>query len=96
MYAMLGLSAIGFIVHAIAKYGLKIANRRMSLNWMLSMAIFNLIGAAMYGTRVCQPLCCVPEAKLTALRSLRSSSLEPSTHVARVIRYCTSWSSSQD
>ena len=52
MYAMLGLSAIGFVVHGIAKYGLHIANRRMALEWMLLMATFNLVGAGLYGTRV--------------------------------------------
>ena len=52
MFAMFGLSGIGFITHAIFKYGLETANNRMSLNWMLLMAFCNLFGAAMYATRV--------------------------------------------
>ena len=52
MYAGLGLSAIVFVVHGVVKYGWKIQNRRMSLDWMIVMASLNLIGAFAYAARV--------------------------------------------
>ena len=51
MYASLGFSAVVFVVHAIIIHGLAGANRRMSLDWMLAMAVLNLTGAVAYGVR---------------------------------------------
>jgi adiponectin receptor len=53
MYSGLGLSAIIFIAHGLVLYGYETQNKRMSLNWMLLMATFNLTGATIYATRVC-------------------------------------------
>jgi adiponectin receptor len=52
MYAGLGLSFIIPIVHSISIYGLQVQIWRMSLDWMLLMATFNLTGAATYAARV--------------------------------------------
>lgn len=52
MYASLGLSAITFVVHGVLLHGWKVQNQRMSLDWMMLMAIFNLAGAATYAARV--------------------------------------------
>ena len=52
MYAGLGLSAVVFVVHGILLHGWTIQNRRMSLDWMGLMALFNLTGAGIYAARV--------------------------------------------
>jgi len=52
MYASLGLSFIVPIMHGISIYGWRIQLWRMSLDWMLLMATFNLAGAATYAMRV--------------------------------------------
>ena len=52
MYASLGLSAVVFILHGVAIYGLTEANRRMRLDWMGLMACLNLTGATVYAARV--------------------------------------------
>ena len=53
MYAASGLSALIFIVHGLWRYGWEIQNERMALRWMGLMALFNLIGAGFYASRVC-------------------------------------------
>ena len=52
MYAGLGLSAVVFVVHGILLHGWTVQNRRMSLDWMGMMALFNLTGAVTYAARV--------------------------------------------
>lgn len=52
MYAALGLSAVVFVVHGILLYGLSVQNKRMSLDWMLVMALLNFAGAGVYAARV--------------------------------------------
>jgi adiponectin receptor len=52
MYAGLGLSFIIPIMHSVSIYGLQVQIWRMSLDWMLLMAAFNLAGAAIYASRV--------------------------------------------
>ncbi|CAG8959934.1 hypothetical protein HYFRA_00012651 [Hymenoscyphus fraxineus] len=52
MYSGLGLSAIVFIIHGLIIYGWEIQKYRMSLAWMGLMALLNLIGAAIYASRI--------------------------------------------
>ena len=52
MYAGLGISAVVFVVHGLILYGWQTQNRRMSLDWMALMALFNLAGAFTYAVRV--------------------------------------------
>ncbi|KAM0800315.1 mPR-typeG-protein-coupled receptor [Usnea florida] len=56
MYAGLGLSAVVFVVHGILLHGSTVQNRRMSVDWMGLMALFNLTGAAVYAARVPEKL----------------------------------------
>ena len=56
MYAGLGLSAVVFVVHGILLHGWTVQNRRMSLDWMGLMALFNLTGAVIYAARVPEKL----------------------------------------
>lgn len=51
MYASLGLSAIGFVVHAIVLYGWEVAYHKMGLGWMGLMALSNFLGVVVYATR---------------------------------------------
>ena len=57
MYSALGLSAVVFITHGIWLDGWEIMRRRMSVDWMASMAGFNLVGAVVYAARVCTNFC---------------------------------------
>jgi adiponectin receptor len=52
MYLGLGFSAFIFIIHGIIKYGADLQRRRMSLDWMIVMTTFNVIGALTYAVRV--------------------------------------------
>jgi len=52
MYAGLGLSAVGFIVNGLMLHGWEIQNQRMSLDWMILMAVLNLVGATIYAARI--------------------------------------------
>ena len=52
MYAGLGLSAVVFVVHGILLHGWTVQNRRMSVDWMGVMALFNLTGAVIYAARL--------------------------------------------
>lgn len=52
MYAGLGLSAVVFVLHGIVLHGWTVQNRRMSVDWMGLMALFNLTGAVIYAARV--------------------------------------------
>lgn len=54
MYACLGLSAIVFAIHGLFLHGWNMQNQRMSLDWMMLMAYFNLAGAVTYASRVCR------------------------------------------
>ena len=56
MYTFLGLSAISFVTHGIIKYGREAMVKRMSIDWMVWMAVLNLTGAAAYATRVPEAL----------------------------------------
>ncbi|KAF2151794.1 mPR-typeG-protein-coupled receptor [Myriangium duriaei CBS 260.36] len=51
MYASLGLFAATFILHSIYLYGYAEQRKRLSLGWMLLMAVSNLVGAAFYALR---------------------------------------------
>jgi adiponectin receptor len=52
MYVSLGLSAMVFITHGLTIYGWEIQNHRMGLSYMLTMAMLNLLGAAIYTARI--------------------------------------------
>jgi adiponectin receptor len=52
MYVLLGLSAMVFITHRLIIYGWEIQNYRISLNYMLTIAMLNLLGAAIYTARI--------------------------------------------
>ena len=52
MYACLGLSALVFMAHGLILHGWETQNRRMSLDRMGLMAIFNLTGPLIYAARV--------------------------------------------
>lgn len=52
-YAGFGLSSIIFVLHGLYLHGWEMQNARMSLTYMLWMAISNLTGAALYAARVC-------------------------------------------
>ena len=52
MYTGLGLSALGFIFHALVLYGRRVQVLRMSLDWVVLMAALNLMGAAVYSVRI--------------------------------------------
>jgi adiponectin receptor len=52
MYVSLGLSAMAFITHGLIIYGWEIQNHRMGLNYMLTTAMLNLLGAAIYTARI--------------------------------------------
>lgn len=52
MYSGLGLSFLVPIIHGLVKFGLKTQMWRMSLDWMLLMATFNLTGALIYAWRI--------------------------------------------
>lgn len=56
MYAGLGLSAVVFVMHGIFLHGWTVQNRRMSLDWMGLVALFNLMGALIYAARVPEKL----------------------------------------
>lgn len=49
------MSAIVFVIHGLLLYGWNVQNQRMSLDWMILMAVFNLAGAVAYASRVCRP-----------------------------------------
>jgi len=52
-YLSLGLFAIVFIVHGIYLYGFMMQRKRLALEWMGLMALFNFIGCTAYAFRVC-------------------------------------------
>lgn len=51
MYGGLGLSAVVFVMHGILLHGWTVQNRRMSVDWMGLIALFNLTGAGIYAAR---------------------------------------------
>jgi adiponectin receptor len=55
MYASLGLFAVVFVVHGLYLYGFAVQRRRLSMEWMILMALSNLLGAAFYALRVSRP-----------------------------------------
>ena len=52
MYSGLGLSFVVPIVHEITKFGRESQLWRMSLDWMVLMATFNLTGGTLYAMGV--------------------------------------------
>ncbi|CAD0018511.1 unnamed protein product, partial [Aureobasidium pullulans] len=55
-YLSLGLFAIVFIVHGIYLYGFMMQRKRLALEWMGLMALFNFLGCTAYAFRVrCSP-----------------------------------------
>ncbi|KAE8450599.1 hypothetical protein EG329_005943 [Mollisiaceae sp. DMI_Dod_QoI] len=52
LYASLGLAGFVFIAHGILIHGIAIQKQRMSLDWMVWMGTFNIIGAIVYAARV--------------------------------------------
>lgn len=52
MYAFLGGSSLIAVTHGVALHGLETQNKRMSLDWMVVMALFNFAGAFTYALRV--------------------------------------------
>jgi adiponectin receptor len=52
MYFGLGLTGVLFATHGVVLHGWHEQNQRMSLNWMMLMAILNLVGAGMYAARL--------------------------------------------
>lgn len=51
-YAAFGLSSVSFVIHRLMLHGWELQDSRMSLTWMYRMAAANLLGAAIYATRV--------------------------------------------
>ena len=52
MYVLLSLLAMEFITHEIIIYGWEVQNHRIGPNYMLMMAMLNLMGAAIYTARI--------------------------------------------
>jgi adiponectin receptor len=52
MYASLGLSAMVFIIHGLIIHGWEIQNQRMSLTYMLTTAMLNILAAVVYAARI--------------------------------------------
>ncbi|KAF2172858.1 hypothetical protein M409DRAFT_62526 [Zasmidium cellare ATCC 36951] len=52
LYAGFGLSSIVFVLHGLLIYGWEVQKQRMSLISMGWMAVSNLVGAAIYATRI--------------------------------------------
>lgn len=52
MYAGLGLSFVVPIVHGVAIFGWETQRRRMSLDWLAVMLLFNGAGGLVYAMRV--------------------------------------------
>jgi adiponectin receptor len=48
----LGLSAMAFIIHGLILYSWEIQNHRIGLNYILTIAMLNLLGAAIYTVRI--------------------------------------------
>src|SRR5437588_9751981 len=57
MYSGLGFSSIVFIIHGVAKYGWDLQKRRMSLDWVMIMTTFNIIGAVVYAASIPERWC---------------------------------------
>lgn len=57
MYASLGFSAMVFITHGLIIHGWEIQNHRMSLTYMLTTAMLNLLGAVIYAARIPERWC---------------------------------------
>jgi len=53
MYAGLGLSFVVPVVHGLLQFGVETQMGRMSLDWMVVMAVCNLTGGVVYALRVC-------------------------------------------
>ncbi|KAK7931338.1 hypothetical protein PG985_002050 [Apiospora marii] len=51
-YAGFGLSSVVFVAHGLVLHGWALQRARMSLVWMGWMAASNLVGAALYATRI--------------------------------------------
>lgn len=51
MYAFLGGSSLIAVAHGVSLHGLEQQNKRMSLDWMVVMALFNFVGAFTYALR---------------------------------------------
>ena len=75
MYSSLGLSFVIPITDSIIVYGWETQLKRMSLDWMLAMATFNLTGAAAYALRVCKPCEKSPPIVYCSARSKSSLTL---------------------
>jgi len=52
MYLSLDLSAMVSITHGLIIHGWEIQSHRMGLTYMLTMAVLNLLGAAIYAARI--------------------------------------------
>lgn len=63
-YLSLGLFAIVFIVHGIYLYGFMMQRKRLALEWMGLMALFNFLGCTAYAFRVCCPSKHICEARM--------------------------------
>ncbi|KAF2238395.1 mPR-like GPCR protein [Viridothelium virens] len=51
MYTGLGLSALFSVFHGLWLYGFAVQRRRVALDWMLLVAVFNSLGTAAYASR---------------------------------------------
>ncbi|KAF2158543.1 hypothetical protein M409DRAFT_71587 [Zasmidium cellare ATCC 36951] len=56
-FAGYGLSSMMFVMHGLLLYGWEIQKTRMSLSFAGWVAVFNLIGAAIYATRIPERWC---------------------------------------
>lgn len=52
MYSVLGLTGVLFATHGVLLHGWNEQAERMSLKWMMLMAILNFLGAGMYTARI--------------------------------------------
>jgi predicted membrane channel-forming protein YqfA (hemolysin III family) len=91
MYAGLGLSFIIPILHSISIYGTQVQIRRMSLDWMLLMATFNLAGAATYAARVSRPALSSLDCRVSLIfsRFRRNYFQDDTIYMEPAIKFCT-------
>lgn len=90
-YLSLGLFAIVFIVHGIYLYGFVMQRRRLALEWMGLMALFNFLGCSAYAFRVSHCSLGVEDLCSNMLCSFQSACFRGgSTLWVPVIKLCTS------
>ena len=72
-YISLGLFTMIFVVHGLFLNGFHVQRKRLGLEWMMLMALLNLLGAAVYSIRVCQEQNGAPTASTASERATSCS-----------------------